>query len=88
MVTVVCAPTLLWLTLNVTVAFPAGTVTEAGVFAAEVSELDSVTIVPPTGATPAKVTVPVTAVVALPFTVLGDTEIEASVGACTVIVAC
>jgi hypothetical protein len=53
-------------TLKVADDFPAITLTEAGSVAADALELFSVTVNPPDGAEPVKVTVPVTAVVELP----------------------
>lgn len=78
--TVVLAATLEWVTLNVTVDFPAATVTLAGTEAAAVFELFRLrTTLAAVG--PDKVTVPVTAVVELPFTEVGETETDASTGA-------
>jgi hypothetical protein len=57
MTTVVGATTVEVSTGNVTVREPAGTVTEAGTLAAEVSLLDSSTVPPPTGAALTSVTV-------------------------------
>lgn len=86
-VTAVCAVTAEWLTLNVTVDLPAGTVTLAGTDPAFAAELLSETTTPPVGATPDKVTVPVTAAAELPFTEVGETLSEEIVGGTTVRVA-
>jgi len=51
-------------------------------------ELCRVITVPPVGAGPFMVTVPVTAVVALPLTVLGESVTDDRLGAWTVSVAC
>ena len=59
MVTVVDALTTLVLTANVALVAPATTVTLAGVLATVVSLLESVTCMPPAGAAPLNVTVPV-----------------------------
>ena len=87
-VTDVWTVTFLWVTFNVPVALPAAIVTVAGTVAAPVLELLRVITNPPVGAGPLKETVPVTAVVALPFTVVGDTVTEISVGGVTVSIAC
>ena len=68
-------------TVNVAVVFPAVTVTLAGTVATAVRLLDRVTTVPPAGAAPVSVTVPVDGVP--PFTVVGFRVSEAMVGACT-----
>ena len=57
-VTVVCAATAIVFTVNVTEIFPAGTLTEVG-GTAEVLLLESLTAMPPVGAGPLSVTVPV-----------------------------
>ena len=64
--------------MNVTVDFPAGTVTVGGTVTAEEFELVSVTFAPPAGAIPVRVMVPVTTTLPLPWNVLGDTVTEAS----------
>jgi hypothetical protein len=79
-VTVVFAVTFLCPIVNVTVDFPAGTVIVAGTVAAVVTELLRLTTLPPAGAGPESVIVPLTAVVELPFTVTGETEMESIVG--------
>lgn len=65
--------TALCVTLNIALVFPAGIVTVAGTEAIEASELNSVTTVP-LAAGPAKTTVPVTTVLELPFTEVGEIE--------------
>jgi hypothetical protein len=80
-VTVVEPVTFLWVTVNVAVVFPAGTVTEAGTPAALMAELFRAIAIPPVGAGPERVTVPLTTVVETPFTVPGETETELNVGA-------
>ena len=60
--------------VNVALVFPLGTRTFAGVCAAAVLLLDSVTVAPPAGAGPLRVTVPIDAVP--PTTVVGLTEID------------
>src|SRR5215468_3486136 len=77
-VTEACAATGLDVTVKVFVVVPAATVTLAGTVAALVSELDSVTTVPPAGAAPGSVTVPVEE--APPITAAGFT---ARLVACT-----
>ena len=72
-VAVVTAETALVDMANVAVAEPLGTVTAAGIVALELFEF-SVTIVPPVGAFPLNVTVPVDPI--LPSTVFGDTDKE------------
>jgi hypothetical protein len=62
--------------VNVALVFPLGTRTFAGVCAAAALLLDSVTVAPPAGAGPLRVTVPVTPVP--PTTVDGLTETDAS----------
>lgn len=76
--------TLKCVTLNVAVAFPAGMVTLTGTVAELVLELASLTTTPPVGAIPLSDTVPVTAVEALPFTVVGETETAIRLGELTV----
>lgn len=66
--------------MNVIVVFPERTVTLAGTFAAAVLELVRVTTMPLVGAVPETVTVPVTVVVALPLTDVGDSVTDTSVG--------
>ena len=73
--------------MKVIEVFPAAIVTVAGTDAAVASELVSVTTNPPVGAGPEIDTVPVTAVVALPTTEVGETLTETKVGGCTVRVA-
>jgi len=63
--------------LKLPLVLPAAMATVVGGAAIEASELASVTTVPPAGAGPVRVRVPVTTVVALPFTVVGDTETDA-----------
>jgi len=86
-VTTVLAVTLLWPTVNVTDVLPAGIVTVDG-GAAEVLELASVTTAPPVGAGPEIVTVPVTIVLELPCTVVGETATERRLGGVTVRLPC
>jgi len=57
--------------LNVTDVLPAGIVTVVGAVTDEVSELVRVTVMPPVGAGPERVTVPVTTVEEPPTTVVG-----------------
>jgi hypothetical protein len=83
-VTAEMALTFLWLTLNVSIVLPDAIVTVAGGAAAVVSELASLTTIPPGGAGPAIVTVPVTAVDELPLTDVGVTVTDTSVGVTTV----
>ena len=71
MVTDVCEATPLCVILKVADVLPAGTTTVAGAAAADLLELDKEMVAPPVGAGPERVTVPVTAVVDFPFTVLG-----------------
>ena len=87
-VTVVFAVTLACFTVKVAVDFPARTVTVVGTDAAPVFELFRLTTKPPVGAIPLRVTVPVTAVVELPLTVVGETEIDNRAGAVIDRVAC
>ncbi len=84
MVTLTEEATFECLTENFTNVVPVGTVTVAGTAAAEGSELESETMRPPNGAGPERVTVPVTAVPALPLTEAGDTETDTRTGAVTV----
>jgi hypothetical protein len=72
-------------TVKVAVEFPAGTVTELGTVATEVLLLDKVTAVPPVGAIPESVTVPVEAVP--PVTEVGFKLKELKDGGATVKVA-
>ena len=65
--------------MNVALIFPAGIVTDVGTVADKI-ELVRVMMRPPVGAGPVKVTVPVTAVVELPLTVVGLTTIEVIAG--------
>jgi len=74
------AVTAVVVTLKVAVVAPPGTMTLAGTVT-EVSELESVTTVPPVGAAESRVTVPVAA--PPPTTLVGVTLTEASVGAVT-----
>ena len=71
-------------TVNVAVALPAGTVTDAGTATAEVLLLVKLTSAPPAGATLLRVTVPVDDVP--PATVAGFTPTPVSVGGGTVTV--
>ena len=71
---------------NVAVVEPAGTVTLAGTVAVEVRLLESVTTIPPAGAGPVSVTVPVDGLP--PCTLLGLRVRADIVGALTVKVAC
>lgn len=57
--------------MNVTDVLPAGIVTVVGAVTDEVSELVRVTVMPPVGAGPERVTVPVTTVEEPPTTVVG-----------------
>jgi len=66
-----CVVTFLCPTVNTAVDLPAGTVTDAGTVAAAVFELLNVTTIPPVGAVPVSVIVPVTFVDADPFTEVG-----------------
>ena len=79
--------TLMCLKVNVAVLAPAGTLTVDGIVAAGL-ELVRLIVRPPVGAGPVSETVPVTTVVALPFTVEGETVIEVSATGSTVRVAC
>lgn len=72
-------------TVNVADVAPAGTVTEAGTCATPVRLLVSVTTVPPAGAGPVSVTVPVDGVP--PRTLLGLRTTDAATGAWIVKVA-
>src|SRR6267154_5508234 len=74
MVTVVDAATALVLTVNVALVAPATTVTLDGTLAAAVLLLESVTTVPPDGAAPLSVTVPVEEFP--PVTLVGFSETE------------
>ena len=85
MVTVDWELTLIWPTLKVAPVFPAAIVTVAGTVAAAVFALARTTFIPPEGAGLEIVTVPVTAVVALPLTAPGETVTDTSVGASTLI---
>ncbi len=87
-VTDVCCVTPLCVILKVAVAFPAGIVTVAGVAAAFALELLKAITKPPVGATPESVTVPVTAVVALPLTDAGAIVTDTRVGVWIVRPAC
>jgi len=78
MVTVVDAATALVLTVNVVLLAPAATVTLEGTLAAVVLLLESVTCVPPDGAGPLSVTVPVEEFP--PVTLAGFSESEERVG--------
>jgi hypothetical protein len=73
-VTVVEAATALALTVNVALVAPAAIVTLEGTLAAAVSLLESVTIAPPAGAPPLRVTVPVEEFP--PVTLVGFSESE------------
>lgn len=72
--------------VNVTVAEPSGTVTLAGTVATEVRLLVRVTTIPPAGAGPVSVTVPVEGVP--PCTLAGSRVRDDIVGVLTVRVAC
>ena len=76
--TVIDAATALVLTVNVALLAPAATVTLAGTLAAVVLLLESVTVAPPAGAAPLKVTVPVEEFP--PVTLVGFSESEERVG--------
>jgi len=80
MLTVVDAATALVPTVNVALVAPAATATLDGTLAAAVLLLDSATTVPPDGAAPLSVTVPVEDCTP-PTTLVGFTESEESVGA-------
>lgn len=69
---VVWTCTFLWPTRNETELFPAGTTIFDGTVAANVFELSRLTGNPPGGAGPLIETVPVTTVVAFPFTAVGE----------------
>jgi len=84
-VTEVEVATVLVVTVKVAVVAPAATVTLAGSVATEVRLLESVTTVPPVGAGPESVIVPVDG--AGPLTVVGFRVKALSVGAVTVNVA-
>ena len=77
-VTTVLAVTFLWVTVNLTVVAPESTFTDVGTVTADVLELVKETVVPVVGAIPVNVSVPVTSVVALPFTVVGATVRESN----------
>ena len=72
-------------TLKVAEFLPARTLTVVGGEAASGVELDKVIVNPPVGAIPVSFTVPVTVVVAEPFTVVGVSDIESRKGCWTVI---
>jgi hypothetical protein len=74
MVTMVRLPTLLVVTWKLALVAPAATVTLAGTCAAAVLLLVSVTIAPPVGAAPLRVTVPVDELP--PATLVGFTETD------------
>jgi hypothetical protein len=69
-------------TVNVAVELPAATATDVGTVAAEVLLLDNDTLIPPVGATPDKVIVPVDVVP--PVVEIGLTLTELSTGGVTV----
>ena len=71
----------LCVTLNETLDLPAGITTLAGTAAVAVLELLRATDIPPAGAGPEIVTVPVTEVAALPLTVVGESDSDWRVGA-------
>ena len=77
--------TVLVLTIKVAELLPAATVTPDGTVATEVALLDRLTTVPPVGAGPVSVTVPVDG--EGPFTVVGLSPRELRIGAVTVSVA-
>lgn len=87
-VTPVLAATFRCVTLNVAEVLPAAIVTVAGMVAAALSELLNVTTKPPVGAAELSETVPVTAVVELPLTEVGDTATETRLGGVSVSVDC
>jgi hypothetical protein len=78
--------TVLVVIVNVAVVAPAATVTLAGTVATEVRLLESVTAIPPAGAGPFRVTVPVDGLP--PCTLVGLRVKDDIVGALTVKVAC
>jgi hypothetical protein len=71
--------------VNIAVLAPAGTVTDAGTWATDVRLLESVTIAPPAGAGPFKVTVPAEGFP--PWTLLGVSTSDESIAVLTVRVA-
>ena len=75
-------------TLNVIEVFPAGMVTETGTLAASELELDKAIVVPPVGATPEIVTVPVTEDAAAPLKALEESFNETRAGCRIVSDAC
>lgn len=87
-VTAVCEVTFAWETLKVAEVLPAAIVTVAGTVAAPELELARAIESPPVGAGPEIETVPVTAVVELPFTELGETASDESEAGCTFTDAC
>jgi len=88
MVTLVWDVTPVCVTLNVPEVLPAAIDIEPGVLAIFVFELLNVTVMPPAGAAAFSVTIPVTAIVELPLTAIGETDSEAIVTGLTVSVAC
>jgi hypothetical protein len=86
MVTDVEVVTAAVVTVKVAVVAPAGTVTLAGTVATEVRLLESVTTIPPAGAGPVSVTVPIDGLP--PRTLSGLRDKDDSVGALTIKVAC
>ena len=75
-------PTAFVLTMKLALVAPPGTVTLAGMVAAPVLLLSSITCAPPAGAGPFSVTVPVDGL--LPVTLVGLTPSEARIGGTTV----